>query len=190
MPEGRRIEDALLVVDPQVDFCPGGALPVPGGDRIFPAVNEAARRLTLVVASRDWHPPDHVSFQPQGGPWPVHCVRGTRGAEFHSALDESLVQHVVSKATEPASEAYSAFAGTGLTGWLRDRGVRRLYVAGLATDYCVRQSVLDALQEGFEVVVLEDAIGAVNVKPDDGRRALAEMRAAGARLATAASVPA
>ena len=177
-----------MIVDPQVDFCPGGALPAPGGDAIFPAVNRAARRLPLVVASRDWHPPDHCSFQARGGPWPPHCVAGTPGAEFHPALDRGPIQEVFSKATEPEREAYSAFQGTAPDGtdlgrWLRARGVRRLYVAGLATDYCVRASVLDALSQGFEVVVLTDGIRAVDARPGDGERALAEMRAAGATTA-------
>ena len=173
---------ALLVVDPQVDFCPGGALAVPAGDQIFPAVNRAAARLPLVVASRDWHPPDHISFRSRGGPWPPHCVAGTPGAEFHSALDRSLIQEVFSKGTAADLEAYSAFDGTGLADWLHSRGVSRLYVAGLATDYCVRASVLDARREGFAVVVLQDAIGAVEVQPGDGERALAEMQEAGAEL--------
>jgi nicotinamidase/pyrazinamidase len=175
--------DALLIVDPQVDFCPGGALPVPGGDAIFPAVNRAAHSLPLVVASRDWHPADHISFQARGGPWPVHCQAGTPGAEFHASLDEGPIQHVFSKGTDPDREAYSAFDGTDLAGWLRERGVHRLVVAGLATDYCVRASVLDAVREGFQVTVLEDAVGAVDVNPGDGERALAEMREAGARVA-------
>jgi nicotinamidase/pyrazinamidase len=175
--------DALLVVDPQVDFCPGGALAVPEGDRIFPAVNRAEARLPLVVASRDWHPPDHVSFRSRGGPWPVHCQAGTAGAEFHPALDQGPIQEVFSKGTDAGAEAYSAFDGTDLAEWLRSHGVSRLYVAGLATDYCVRASVLDARQAGFDVVVLEDAIGAVEVNPGDGERALAEMREAGAQVA-------
>src|SRR5260370_15403124 len=106
--------DALLIVDPQVDFCPGGALPVPEGDAIFPAVNRAAQILPLTVASRDWHPPDHVSFQAQGGPWPVHCVAGTHGAEFHAALDTGHIAKVFSMVDDPATEAYSAFVGTDL----------------------------------------------------------------------------
>jgi nicotinamidase/pyrazinamidase len=171
---------ALLIVDPQVDFCPGGALAVPGGDGIFPAVNYASQRLPLVVASRDWHPPDHCSYQSRGGPWPVHCQAGTPGAAFHPALDQGPIQEVFSKGTERDQEAYSAFDGTGLAGWLREHGVRHLVVAGLATDYCVRASVLDALREGFQVSVLEDGVGAVDVSPGDGERALAEMRAAGA----------
>ena len=175
-------ECALLVVDPQVDFCPGGALAVPGGDAVFPAVNRAAEILPLTVASRDWHPAGHCSFQAQGGPWPVHCQAGTPGAEFHPALDRRPIRHVFSKGTDPSREAYSAFDETGLAGWLRERGVTRLYVAGLATDYCVRASVLDALREGFQVVVLEDAVGAVDVSAGDGERALTEMREAGAAV--------
>jgi nicotinamidase/pyrazinamidase len=176
------IPHALLIVDPQVDFCPGGALAVPGGDGVFPAVNRAAGILPLTVASRDWHPPDHCSFAARGGPWPVHCQAGTPGAELHPALDRARIERVFSKGTEPDTEAYSAFDGTGLAGWLRERGVGRLCVAGLATDYCVRASVLDALGEGFQVMVLEDGIGAVDVRPGDGERALAEMREAGATV--------
>ena len=175
--------DALLIVDPQVDFCPGGTLAVPGGDGIFPAVNRAARKVPVTVASRDWHPADHISFQAQGGPWPVHCVAGTRGAEFHGALDTGTIAHVFSKGADPGQEAYSAFDGTDLADWLREHHVGWLYVGGLATDYCVRASVLDARREGFDVVVLEDAIGAVDVAPGDGGRALDEMRAAGAAVA-------
>jgi nicotinamidase-related amidase len=172
--------DALLIVDPQVDFCPGGTLAVPGGDGIFPAVNRAAAGAPLVVASRDWHPADHISFAARGGPWPAHCVAGTPGAEFHEALDKARIGKVVSKGTDRDREAYSAFDGTGLTDWLRQNGVHRLLVGGLATDYCVRASVLDARRDGFDVLVLEDGIGAVDVKPGDGERALDEMRQAGA----------
>jgi nicotinamidase/pyrazinamidase len=175
--------DSLLIVDPQVDFCPGGALPVPGGDQIFAAVNRAAKAAPIVVASRDWHPADHISFLARGGQWPPHCVQGTRGAEFHPALDTAPIAKVFSKGSDPEQEAYSAFDGTELAAWLRERGVERLVVAGLATDYCVRASVLDARREGFDVVVLEDAIGAVDVQPGDGERALAEMRAQGAEVA-------
>lgn len=157
---------------------------MPGGDAIFPAVNRAAGALSIVVASRDWHPAGHCSFAAQGGPWPVHCQAGTPGAEFHPALVRTLVQHVFSKGTEVDREAYSAFDGTGLGDWLRERGVERLLVAGLATDYCVRASALDAVAGGFQVVLLEDGVGAVNVQPGDGERALAEMRAAGVRVTT------
>ena len=174
--------DALLIVDPQVDFCPGGTLPVPGGDGIVPAVNRVARIVPLTVASRDWHPADHVSFQARGGPWPVHCEAGSPGGEFHHDLETDRIAKVFSKGTDREREAYSAFDGTGLAEWLREHDVGRLYVAGLATDYCVRASVLDARREGFDVVVLEDAVGAVDVAPGDGERALAEMREAGARV--------
>jgi nicotinamidase/pyrazinamidase len=175
--------DALLIVDPQVDFCPGGALPVAAGDEIFEAVNRAAAKAPLVVASRDWHPADHCSFQAQGGPWPVHCRQDTEGAAFHPSLDQSPIEKVFSKGTESGAEAYSAFDGTGLAGWLLEHGVDRLIVAGLATDYCVRASVLDALRDGFEVVVLEDGVRAVDVKPGDGDHALGEMQGRGAQLA-------
>lgn len=185
MPFGIRPDDALLIVDPQIDFTPGGALAVPHGNAIFPHVNRASALLPLVAASRDWHPKNHNSFKEQGGVWPAHCVQNTSGAEFHPALDTSRIRHIVSKATRPDEEAYSAFQGTDLDDWLKQHGVQRLFVAGLATDYCVRQSVLDARQNGFKVVVLEDSIGAVDVQPGDGERALAEMKAAGASLATA-----
>jgi nicotinamidase/pyrazinamidase len=174
--------DALLIVDPQVDFCPGGALAVPSGDRIFDVVNAAAEGAPLVVASRDWHPENHCSFAARGGPWPPHCRQGTPGAEFHPALDTSRVDEVVSKGQDPERDAYSAFEGTGLADLLRSRGVERLVVVGLATDYCVRASVLDALNAGFGVTVLEDGVGAVDVKPGDGARALAEMRERGATV--------
>ena len=183
MPSRPRTEQALLIVDPQVEFCPGGALAVPGGDRIFENVNRAAAEAEVVVASRDWHPPGHVSFRVRGGPWPPHCVRGTEGAAFHPALDPSRVQKVVEKGTDPDREAYSAFEGTDLAAWLKSRGIRRLKVAGLATDYCVLNTVLDARKLGFDVVVLEDAIAAVDVEPGDGRRALDRMVEAGAVLA-------
>ena len=161
---------------------------MPGGDAIFPAVNEVAARVPLVVASRDWHPANHCSFQAQGGPWPPHCRAGTPGAEFHPALKQDRLAEVFSKGTDPDQEAYSAFQGTGLADWLRSHGVRRLLVGGLATDYCVRASVLDARREGFEVVVLEDAIEALEVHPGDGERALTEMREAGAEVSRSADV--
>jgi nicotinamidase/pyrazinamidase len=188
MTEIPRSPSALLIVDPQVDFCPGGALPVPRGDAIFPTVNGVAARVPLVVASRDWHPANHCSFQARGGPWPPHCQAGTPGAEFHPALDRRPIVEVFSKGTDPDQEAYSAFDGTELARWLRSHGVHRLLVAGLATDYCVRASVLDARSEGFDVVVLEDAIGAVNVHPDDGERSVAEMRQAGAQVSSSTDI--
>ena len=176
--------DALLLVDIQRDFLPGGALAVADGDRVIaPAGRSAAafaRRGLPVFASRDWHPRGHASFREQGGPWPVHCVAGTAGAEI--AVELPPHTQVVDKGTDAARDNYSAFAGTGLADALRAAGVARLTVAGLATDYCVLHSVLDALALGFEVTVLVDAVAAVDVQPGDGERALERMRTAGARL--------
>ena len=185
--------DALVVVDMQRDFCPGGALAVSSGDTIVPVVNRymewfgAAR--APVFLTRDWHPSVTRHFQAHGGIWPPHCVQGTSGAEFHPALRSPAAAVVVSKGMDPDQDAYSGFqaeddAGRALPAVLAGRGIRRLYVGGLATDYCVRATVLDAVREGFEVVVLRDAIGAVDLQPGDGARALEEMRAAGARLTT------
>jgi nicotinamidase/pyrazinamidase len=176
--------DAVLIVDVQRDFLPGGALAVPRGDEVVPALNRylgLARRSRLpVFASRDWHPRNHCSFRAQGGPWPEHCVAGTPGAEFAPALQLRPDAVVISKATRADADAYSAFSGTDLARQLRERGVQRLLVGGLATDYCVLSTVRDALRLGFEVLLLADAVRAVEVKPGDGERAEREMLAAGA----------
>jgi nicotinamidase/pyrazinamidase len=185
--------DALVVVDLQNDFCPGGALAVRDGDAIVPVVNRYLERFASagapVFLTRDWHPPVTTHFQAYGGVWPPHCVQGTRGAEFHPGLKPPAGAEIVSKGMDPTRDSYSAFqaedpAGQPFPAVLTSRGVRRLYVGGLATDYCVRASVLDALNAGFEVVVLGDAIGAVDLKPGDGARAMEEMRSAGAKFAT------
>ena len=174
---------ALLIVDVQHDFLPGGALAVPAGDEVLDALEAAAPTVDLVVASRDAHPADHCSFVAQGGIWPPHCVEGTHGAELHSDIAALEPDIVVDKATESDRDAYSAFDGTRLAETLRERGVDRLVVGGLATDYCVRASVLDALREGFAVTVLADGIRGVEVTPGDTERALREMREAGAVVA-------
>ncbi len=175
--------DALLVVDVQNDFCPGGALPVAEGDRIVPVLNrwiEAARAGgAVVVASRDWHPPGHVSFRERGGPWPAHCVQNTDGAAFHPGLHLPDDAVIVSKGTDPDHDTYSAFGGGQIADDLRRRGIRRLWVGGLAEDYCVRATVLDGLKAGFEVHLIADAVRPVDVQPGDGRRARREMREAG-----------
>jgi len=172
--------DAIIVVDVQNDFCPGGALPVPEGDRVIPPLNALLRRATcLNIATRDWHPREHRSFKDQAGIWPVHCVAETWGADFHPALDHSRLQVIVSKATTRDQEAYSGFQGTSLATLLHERGVERLLIGGLATDYCVKATALDARQAGFEVVVLEDAIRGVEVNHGDCARAIEEMRRAG-----------
>lgn len=179
---GRPSDEALLIVDPQLDFCPGGALAVPDGDAIFPVINELMPCFRHVLATQDWHPANHSSFAAQGGPWPVHCVQGTTGASFHPALRAGGVQEVIRKGVDVATDGYSGFAGTNLAGRLRQVGARRLVVCGLATDYCVRATVLEARQQGFDVAVVTDAIAAVNLHPDDGAQALKDMRSADATL--------
>lgn len=179
---------ALIVVDVQNDFCPGGALPVPEGDQVVPVLN-AYIRLFLrqrapIYATRDWHPADHVSFKAQGGIWPPHCVQGTRGAEFHQQLTLPGEAAVISKGSDPKEEAYSGFQGTGLGARLKRQGIRRLFIGGLATDYCVKNTVLDALGEGFETALLQDASRGVEVKPGDTEQALSEMARAGAHAVT------
>jgi nicotinamidase/pyrazinamidase len=176
--------DAVLLVDVQVDFLPGGNLAVQRGNEVVPALNRylglARSKGVPVFASRDWHPRDHCSFRPQGGPWPEHCVAGTPGAAFAPGLAVPHDAVIISKATGRDSDAYSAFGGTDLGRLLRERGVTRLLIGGLATDYCVLNTVLDARKAGFEVLLLADAIHAVNVKPGDGERAERDMQAAGA----------
>jgi len=179
--------DALLIVDVQRDFLPGGALAVADGNAVVPVLNlyiEQARKAAIpVFASRDWHPANHCSFRSRGGPWPPHCVRDTAGADFALQLALPADATIVSKAMQEDADAYSAFGGTTLAGMLRGRSVKRLLVGGLATDYCVLNTVRDALQEGFEVTLLTDAIRAVDVNPGDGVRAEREMREAGAATA-------
>ena len=183
--------DALIVVDVQRDFCPGGALPVPQGDQVISAINRLlALADWLTVATRDWHPADHCSFQTQGGIWPPHCVAGTDGAAFHPALDEQRIGHVVSKATTRDAEAYSGFQGTDLAALLASQGVRRAFVCGLATEYCVKATALDARQAGLDVVVIDDAIRGVEVRPGDCAGAIKAMRAAGVEFAREADLAA
>jgi nicotinamidase/pyrazinamidase len=169
--------DALLIVDFQNDFTPGGALPVAEGDRIGGPIDSLLDSFDLVVATRDWHPEDHGSFtgvevdaaEWRGADppsiWPVHCVQGTGGAELHPSLDRAKVDIVVDKGQDPSSQGYSGFQDTRLGDLLRERGVDRLFVTGLATDYCVKNTVLDALREGFHVTVVEDAVRGVDVHP-------------------------
>jgi nicotinamidase/pyrazinamidase len=180
--------DALIVVDPQNDFCPGGSLAVPEGDDIFDAVNAAMPKFRHVVATQDWHPPEHKYFQTFGGPWPYHCLAGTPGAEFHPKLRSAAIQETFRKGTDPELDGYSGFAGTNLAESLRQRGVRRVFVCGLATDYCVKATAIEAVQNGFETYVLKDAIRPVELQPGDGERALAEMSRAGAQLITSTSL--
>jgi nicotinamidase/pyrazinamidase len=181
---------ALLVVDVQKDFCPGGALEVPHGDRVVPALNrhieEASARQWPVYASRDWHPPATRHFKPEGE-WPPHCVQQTEGASFHPDLRLPSSAIIVSKGQAADSHGYSALEGrtpdgTTLLADLQARHIDHLYVGGLATDYCVKASVLDARRAGLKVTVLADSIAGVDLTPGDSSRALAEMRAAGAEV--------
>ena len=176
---------ALIVVDVQNDFCPGGALAVKDGDKIIPALNTLVEAFTAsklpVCFTRDWHPPDHCSFRENGGPWPSHCVRNSKGAEFHPDLRVPKNALVVSKATEPDKEAYSGFQGTDLSSTLKRMGVTELFVGGLATDYCVKNTVGDALEEGFLVNVLTDCVRGVNLKRTDSANALKWMKVRGAK---------
>jgi nicotinamidase/pyrazinamidase len=187
--------DALLIVDFQNDFTPGGALAVPEGDLVGRPIGELIDSFDLVVATRDWHPPEHGSFvgvdvdpalwkgMDPPSIWPVHCVQGTEGAELHPSLDRARVDVVIDKGQDPLSQGYSGFQDTRLADILRERGVDRLFVVGLATDYCVKNTVLDARRLGFDVTVVEDAIRGVEVAPGDSDRAKEEMRAAGAKFA-------
>jgi len=174
--------DALLVVDVQNDFCPGGALAVPDGDAVVPLINVLMPHFDHVFATQDFHPENHSSFAEQGGPWPPHCVQGTPGAALHSNLDITALDAIVQKGTDVGTDGYSAFAGTNLASELNRLGVQRVFVAGLATDYCVKATTIEAIDQGFDAVVITDAIRAVNVKPRDGEDALAEMEEAGATL--------
>jgi nicotinamidase/pyrazinamidase len=182
------VSRALLIIDFQNDFTPGGALAVEGGDEIAEPIKRLAGEFEVIVATRDWHPPDHYSFQEQGGPWPVHCVRDTPGAEFHPAMSGIELDAIADVGQGRDDQGYSGFEKSDLAEILRSRGVDEVFVCGLATDYCVRASAIDACQEGFDVTVVEDAIRPVEVEPGDGERALDDMRAAGARVATSDEV--
>jgi nicotinamidase/pyrazinamidase len=190
-------EKALLIVDVQNDFCPGGALAVPDGDRVVPVLNDYAQRFAndghRVFASRDWHPQVTRHFKEQGGPWPPHCVAGSQGAAFHPQLKLPPDASVLTKGTDPEDDGYSAFEaadakGQNLSDVLKKDDVASLYVGGLATEYCVRASVMDGLKKGLDVVVLLDAVRGIDVNDGDVARALDEMIRAGARTATLATI--
>jgi nicotinamidase/pyrazinamidase len=176
----------LLIVDVQNDFCPGGALAVPEGDKVVPVINQLMDKFTVVVASKDWHPQASVHFKH----WPPHCVQNTRGAEFQPQLQSKKIQQVFLKGTHDKDDGYSAFEATNLdlNEYLDSKGVTELYVTGLATDYCVKASAIDAAKKGFRVFVVTDAVSAVNVKPDDGQESLQLMKAAGVILVGSSQV--
>ena len=180
------------MVDMQRDFCPGGALPVEDGDEIVPRINRVVMAFehgTMpIFFTRDWHPHNHTSFKSHGGTWPPHCVQGTAGAEFHHALRIPVRSIVISKGDDSDVEAYSAFQGTDLEERLKKLGADKVFLCGLATDYCVKESATDARRCGFEVEVIRDCIGAVNVAPGDGTKAISRMRRAGAKITTTSEV--
>jgi len=184
---------ALLIVDVQNDFCPQGALPVPKGDKVVPVINcylkIFQRNKYLIFASRDWHPRKTAHFKEFGGSWPVHCVQKTKGARFHPRLKLPRTAIILSKGCKRDQDGYSAFTGADPNGKLFKEilelhGIEELYVAGLATDYCVKSSVLDALKAGFKVKLLTDAVNGVNIKPDDSKKAVRQMIRAGAKRLT------
>lgn len=186
---------ALIIVDVQNDFCSGGALGIPEGESVIPELNRwigAFREAGLPVAySRDWHPPGHCSFKPRGGPWPPHCIQGSEGAMFREGLDVNGA--LFCKAYDADRDAYSAFQASkqsadgtleklSLPAWLKSKGVRQLYIGGLATDYCVKHTALDALRDDFRVTIIEEGVRGVDVKPGDSERAIEEMKQAGAEI--------
>ena len=182
-------KDALIIVDVQNDFCPGGALAVAEGDKIVPVLNRYIDEFTQaglpIFATRDWHPQRTSHFNTDGGPWPPHCIQGSKGAQFHPDLKLPPDTVIVSAGMSSDEDGYSGFLGRDdreakLADLLRQRGVERIFVGGLATDYCVKHTVLDGLREGFKVVLLEDAIRGVNLQPDDSKQAIEEMIRAGA----------
>jgi nicotinamidase/pyrazinamidase len=188
------INKALLIVDVQNDFCPGGALGVQNGDRIVPILNRYIERFAQagmsIFVTRDWHPPMTSHFNTAGGVWPPHCIQGSKGAEFHPDLRISNEAIILSKGTAVDEDSYSAFAaadarGVPLQDLLRQRGIERIYVGGLATDYCVKETVLEGLLQGFEVVLLQDAVCGVNLQSEDSARAIDAMVKAGVTVASA-----
>ncbi len=184
--------DALIIVDVQNDFCPGGPLAVGGGDLVASLLSGIAAKFSAAgaktYATQDWHPIDHSSFKPQGGPWPPHCVQGTNGARIHASLKLPIGAAIVRKCTNPAIDAYSGFLDSNLENILKRAGLSRLFVGGLATDYCVLHTVLDARRLGYEVCVISDAIGAVNMNAGDGDAAVAKMREAGASFVASVEI--
>ncbi|MFP6595262.1 MAG: isochorismatase family protein [Dehalococcoidia bacterium] len=181
-------QDALVIVDVQNDFCPGGSLAVATGDEVARTMTRAAAAFSQlgarVYATQDWHPAGHSSFNESGGPWPSHCVQGSHGAELHPELRLPTGHEIIKKGSDPAVDAYSGFLDSDLENRLKAAGVTRLFVGGLATDYCVLNTVLDARRIGFETYLLSDAIGAVDLESGDGARAIEQMVEAGGKPIT------
>jgi len=184
--------DVLIIVDVQNDFLPGGALAVPEGNQVVSPLNRCIALFTSnnlpIFATRDWHPANHCSFNSHGGPWPPHCIAGTKGAAFANGLNLPDETTIVSKADMQDKDAYSGFQGTGLHDHLKSMGIRRLFIGGLATDYCVLNTVMDALSLGYKVLLLADAVRAVNLDPRDGEHAMTKMKSAGADVIQSADI--
>jgi nicotinamidase/pyrazinamidase len=174
--------DALLIVDVQNDFCSGGAIAIPDAEKVVPVINQLIDYFAVIFATQEWHPANHISFKPFGGAWPPHCIANTEGANLHRELKSEKLNHIF-KGTKFNLEAYSGFQGTSLKRLLRKAGIQRLFVTGLGTDYCVRATVLDALDDRFEVVVITDAIRGIELTAGVSKKAIAEMKKAGAYLA-------
>lgn len=179
-------KNALFIVDVQKDFCPGGSLPVPEGDKVVPVINKLMDHFEYILASKDWHPPKTKHFEK----WPPHCIQGTEGSEFCDGLNAEKITQVFLKGTGTEDDGYSAFEATNinLEEYLKQHGIDHLYITGLATDYCVRATTLDALKKGFKVTVVSDAIRGVDVNPGDVQRAIEEMKQAGAEFKTSDEV--
>lgn len=177
-------KSALIIVDVQNDFTPGGALPVPEGDKVIEPLNKYIQLFNnsgqIIIATRDWHPPNHKSFKEYGGIWPPHCIQNSWGAEFHPNLHLPKKTIIINKAYEIDKEAYSGFEGTNLDLILREKGIKRVFIGGLATDYCVKNTVLDALKLGYETILLLDAVKGVDVNEGDSEKAINEMVTKGA----------
>ncbi len=171
---------ALFVIDVQNDFCPGGALPVPHGDEVVPVINKLMPKFDLVIATRDWHPKETVHFEK----WPVHCVQGSKGAEFHPNLETEKIHKIISKGTGNKDDGYSAFETEelDLAEFLRENGIEETYFTGLATEYCVKASALDAAKNGFKTFVIEEAIRGIDLNPGDVEKAKKEMNEAGIKI--------
>lgn len=186
--------DALIIVDVQNDFCPGGSLAVEGGEEVATALSVLAAYFRLkgarIFATQDWHPENHSSFKDQGGPWPPHCVQGSSGAEFHENLRLPIGTSIVRKGANPEVDAYSGFLDSNLEDQLKRGEIKRVFVGGLATDYCVLNTVLDARKLEFDVLLVEDAIAAVNAETEDGAKAVQQMKDSGAKMTTVEDVKA
>lgn len=181
--------DILLITDMQNDFLPGGTLAIPGGDQIIPVLNKLSKQFPRVIASQDWHPANHISFKRRNGQWASHCVQRTPGAELHADLDQSKLSLIVRKAFDPEIEEYSLFTERSqLASMLIGAGIKRVFIGGVATDYCVRNSALDALRRNLEIHIVTDAVRGIDLSPGDSKRALDEIEESGGFLVVSSEI--